>query len=76
MKWSGAILSAPYLVLDEPPAGWTSTLRMTDEYMDRLSWVISEYTPNSGVTEFDFFDDWSKEVDEQYQKYKEEENNE
>ncbi|AYJ74024.1 hypothetical protein BSP15_006 [Bacillus phage BSP15] len=68
--------SVPYLVLDKPPEGWTSTLRMTDEYMDRLYWIISEYIPNSGVTEFDFFDDWSKEVDEQYQKYKEEENNE
>lgn len=67
--------NVPYLVLDKPPAGWTSTLRMTDEYMDRLYWVISEYILNSGITEFDFFDDWSEEVDEQYQKYKEEEEN-
>ena len=63
--------NVPHLVLDKPPAGWTSTLRMTDEYMDRLFWIILEYIPNSGVTEFDFFDDWSEEVDEQYQKYKE-----
>lgn len=68
--------NVPYLVLDKPPEGFTSTLRMTDEYMDRLSWIISEYIPSSGVTEFDFFEDWSEEIDKQYQKYKEEENGE
>ncbi|QZA69195.1 hypothetical protein 010DV004_263 [Bacillus phage 010DV004] len=71
------IHNVPYLVHDRPPRiEGTSRLSMSQEHIDRLYWLMEIHIPSSGVTEFDFFDDWSEEIDKQYQKHKEEENSE